>query len=791
MRSGKFIFSTIIGLLIISLLVIVSCLNKKPGQTAESDFSGSESCIECHERFYKLWSTSNHGLAMQPITGDFIADKVTLGQDEIFMEEAYYTAVAEDSLLFIQERKSGSVKKYEVLWALGGKNVYYFLTPWEGGRLQTLPLAYNVHTKQWYNNPESAIRHFPNMSVEDQALSWTDLQYTFNTSCYSCHVSQLRNNFDLATNTYETHWKESGINCETCHGPSAEHVNVCRRAGEGNIPSDLKIIRTSVFTSEQHNASCAPCHAKMTPITASYMPGDRYFDNYDLTTLESTDFYPDGRDLGENYTYTSWSMSPCAISGELHCVTCHTSSGRYRFKSEINAEGNKACASCHQGKAEHVDKHSHHPLTEHSPQCIDCHMPMTTFGHMNRSDHSMRPPMPSATIKFGSPNACNICHTDKSPKWADQQVRSWHKDDYQAETLYIGGLVDDARSQKWDRIDEMLKAISTNKYGDIFTNSLIRILMNYSGSKKYPVLIAAIDQPSPLVRSSAVNGLLGNRSEEVKNVLLKAAKDSIRLVRLAAASSLSVFPREEFNATDIILVDQVNKEYEESLVTRPDSWSAYYNLGNHFQNMGKAEQALSSYETALKLFPEAFMPLINSSFLYSVNGNPAKAEEYLKKALELEPDNEAANLNYALLMAEMNKMNESEKAFRKVLEHNKTNTTALYNLSVIVSKWNLDEACQLSRRAMEAAPDDPKFGYTYAFFLNQNKKTSEAVSVLKKIVGNQPANLNSVFLLGNIYLQSGNKAKALDIYEKALKSAGNDQQTVAQLQQAIRQVRSM
>ena len=63
-------------------------------------------------------------------------------------------------------------------------------------------------------------------------------------------------------------------------------------------------------------------------------------------------------------------------------------------------------------------------------------------------------------------------------------------------------------------------------------------------------------------------------SEEVKNVLLKAAKDSIRLVRLAAASSLSVFPREEFNATDIILVDQVNKEYEESLVTRPDSWSA-------------------------------------------------------------------------------------------------------------------------------------------------------------------------------------------------------------------------
>lgn len=791
MQTPKHILSIFIGVLTIILLGIVSCLNKKPTTTVDSDFSGSTSCIECHDRFYKLWSTSHHGLAMQPITSRFIAEKITLGQDEIFMEEAWYKAIADDSILFIQERKNDSIKQYEVLWALGGKNVYYFLTPWKGGRLQTLPLAYNVNTKTWYNNPESAIRHFPNMSVTDQALSWTDIQYTFNTSCYSCHVSQLRNNFNLATNTYETHWKEPGINCETCHGPSAEHVRVCREAGEGNVPSDLKIIVTKTFTPEQHNASCAPCHAKMTPITASYMPGDKYFDNYDLTTLESTDFYADGRDLGENYTFTSWNMSECAISGQMHCVTCHTSSGRYRFKSDVNAEANKACINCHAKKVEFVDQHSHHPLTEQSPRCIDCHMPMTTFGHMNRTDHSMRPPMPSATIKFSSPNACNICHTDKTPQWVDKQVRTWHKDDYQAETLYIGSLIDDAKKQKWARVDEMLKAISTNKYGDVFTNSLIRLLFNYNGDKKFPTLMEACKQASPLVRSSAVNGLIGNRSDEAKKTLLKAAEDPIRLVRLAAASSLSVFPRDEFNPAELTLVDKVNKEYEESLVTRPDSWSAHYNLGNHFQNMGKTNQALASYETALKVYPDAFMPLVNSSFLYSVNGNQAKAEEYLKRALVLEPNNEAANLNYALLMAEMNKMDESEKSFRKVLEQNEKNTTALYNLSVIVSKQNLDEAIQLSRRAMEAAPDDPKFSYTCAFFLNQNKKTAEAISILKKVVEKHPASLNSVFLLGNIYLQSGNKAKTLELYEKALKSAGSDQQAAVQLQQAIQQVKSM
>jgi very-short-patch-repair endonuclease len=34
-------------------------------------YAGSASCMDCHERFYKLWSTSRHGLAMQPYTADF------------------------------------------------------------------------------------------------------------------------------------------------------------------------------------------------------------------------------------------------------------------------------------------------------------------------------------------------------------------------------------------------------------------------------------------------------------------------------------------------------------------------------------------------------------------------------------------------------------------------------------------------------------------------------------------------------------------------------------------------
>ena len=251
-----------------------------------------------------------------------------------------------------------------------------------------------------------------------QPVDWKDPAYTFNTSCYSCHVSQLSSNYDLKTDTYKTTWAEPGINCETCHGPSAEHNRVFREAPKGQKPEDIKIISWKNFTPEQKNAACSICHAKMSPVTATFAPGDRFFDHFDLATLEDPDFYPDGRDLGENYTYTSWLMSPCAKAGKLHCVTCHTSSGRYRFKAEEKA--NDACMPCHEKHVKDAPAHTHHQEGSAGNKCISCHMPMTSFARMNRTDHSMLPPTPAATIAYKSPNACNLCHTDKDAAWADK-----------------------------------------------------------------------------------------------------------------------------------------------------------------------------------------------------------------------------------------------------------------------------------------------------------------------------------------------------------------------------------
>ncbi len=77
----------------------------------------------------------------------------------------------------------------------------------------------------------------------------------------------------------------------------------------------------------------------MSPLGTPFTPGDGFFDHFDLLTLEHADFYPDGRDLGENYTYTSWRMSRCVQSGGLDCRHCHTSSGRYNFSAAKSESG--------------------------------------------------------------------------------------------------------------------------------------------------------------------------------------------------------------------------------------------------------------------------------------------------------------------------------------------------------------------------------------------------------------------------------------------------------------------
>ncbi len=735
----------ILVLLFLAVLVWSTQTIAKEKQT--SGYAGSQSCRECHEKFYQLWSTSRHGLAMQPYTAEFARKELSPQGKEIKIGKSSYRADMSGLTGFVRERGPGKDKKYRIEQVMGGKNVYYFLTPLEKGRLQTLPVAYDVHTKEWFDTAASGVRHFPGGQA-GPPVDWKDPAYTFNTSCYSCHVSQLSTNYDLKTNTYKTTWAEPGINCEACHGPSAEHNRVFREAPRGQKPEDIKIISWKNFTPEQKNAACSICHAKVSSVTTTFAPGDRFFDHFDLTTLEDPDFYPDGRDLGENYTYTSWLSSPCVKSGKLDCIACHTSSGRYRFKAEDKA--NDACMPCHENNVKNASAHTHHQQESTGNKCISCHMPMTSFARMNRTDHSMLPPAPSATIAHKSPNACNLCHTDKDAAWADKYVREWRTRDYQAPVLKRAALIDSARKRDWKQLPEMLDYITSKSRDEIFATSLIRLVQSSGDPRVAPVMLEAIKDPSPLVRSAAVVALQNVPSKEAAQALVEATGDDYRLVRVRAAASLAGYQNLPLNDAQKKTVAAAQEEHLASILSRPDQWTSHYNLGNYHLDRRDFKQAVASYDTALKLEPRAVLAMVNESMAYVRMGENKKADESLKKALKAAPDNAAANFNMGLLKAEMNEPRQAETYLREAIKADPQMAQAAYNLCVITSKDRISEAVDWCRKATELRPQEPKYAFTLAFYLNQKGDRDEAVRTLKEIVTKYPGFKDAEMLLQKI-----------------------------------------
>jgi tetratricopeptide (TPR) repeat protein len=727
--------------------------------------AGSSSCRECHAEFYEKWATSHHGLAMQPFSPDLATRQIKPLSEPITVRDRRYGVRLDGGKGWIVETGPDGEREYRMEHALGGKSVFYFLTPLERGRLQVLPLAFDVRRQEWLDTTGSAARGL--MHVDEEVLDWRAPQLTFNTSCHGCHVSQFSSNYDAQTDAYHSKWAEPGISCETCHADGAEHVKLFRNLPPGEKPEDIRIISTKQFSVDQMNTMCAPCHAKSTPLTGSFRPGERYFDNYDLTGPEHSDYYPDGRDLGENYTYTSWRMSPCVKSGQLSCMHCHSSSGRYRFADDSN----QACLPCHQSRVERATEHTRHLPDSAGNRCVACHMPTTEFARMTRSDHSMRPPMPAATIAFKSPNACNQCHADQDAAWADRYVREWRSRDYQAPTLHLAGLINAARQGDWTKLPEMLAYITRSDRDEIFTTALVRLLAACEDDRKWAALLKTVKDPSPLVRASAAQSLQGCTTPEAVAALLDLTADDYRLVRVRAAATLAGLPT---NGLPDKLRHDFERATDELLAisrARPDDSASHHNLGNFYMARREFDRAVASYERAFQLQPDNVAPLVNASLASNASGRNDLAEASLRRALKVEPANPAANLNLGLLLGEMGRPREAEAALRAAFEADAQSVTAAYNLAILVSSDRIAEAVDWSRKAAQLRPQEPKYAYMLAFCLRQDGRSEEAVSILERMTDARGTWPDAYALLGRIYEDEGRKAAAVEVYRRAMNNA--------------------
>jgi tetratricopeptide (TPR) repeat protein len=546
--------------------------------------------------------------------------------------------------------------------------------------------------------------------------------------------------------------------------------------GKELLPDNLHLIRFHEdLDMAQRDATCGPCHAKGQILTYDFTPGELYFDHYDLTSYEDRDFWPDGRDLGENYTQTGWMANPCAASGQLECIHCHTSSGRFRFEDDPN----QSCMPCHEKRVNNILEHSHHAASN-NVSCVDCHMPTTAQAYMSRSDHTFRPPSPAATLEFGSPNACNLCHHDpdamwgdyqghdkEHAEWADRHVKEWHGEESGAPILKLGRIIQACRQNEWDRLPEILAYLESAECDPASAVAVLRLLANCPYPEKWPAIRKKLDHEHEWVRAAAAAALQYDAEPATTRALLKATTDRYRTVRVRAAGALLDRSLQGYPETDRKAYEKAHAEYWNSLTIGPDRWSTHYNQGIYFDRMGQAEKSLAAYEKSMELRSDVIQPMINASMVYARAGESTNAYQLLEKAVAIEPESPMVNFNLALLEAEFGRMDRTEKYLRTALKTAPDMAQAAYNLGVLLARKSNPEGLQWLEKAALLMPENWNYTSSCLFFLEQEGRKEESESLLKQVIDTGRAAPQAYFSLAATYEQAGRTTEALEIYRKA------------------------
>src|SRR5690606_452027 len=150
-------------------------------------------------------------------------------------------------------------------------------------------------------------------------------------------------------------------------------------------------------------------------------------------------FWPDGTIRVGGREYNGLVKSPCFERGvgeqQLACVSCH-SMHQSDPDDQLAAgkEGSEACTQCHTKYADRISEHTHHAPESSGSLCYNCHMPRTTYALLKGiRSHRITSPVARAE-RSSAPNACNLCHLDKSLGWAERWLARFWPDAERAPT---------------------------------------------------------------------------------------------------------------------------------------------------------------------------------------------------------------------------------------------------------------------------------------------------------------------------------------------------------------------
>lgn len=451
-----------IPLLVLSLMWLSVAAADDYSNIRPEDYVGPEACGSCHEENYNTWrqhphSRMNQLATPQTVVGDFSGVRVAYaGQQAVFHRQGdtfFVDHMRADSLLrriritrLIGWRYEQDVVGIQVIGPEPPGDPIYTQEnrvrfSWSVDRQRWLPQSYLEPTEYPGSEylPDGSLRHDP---FAPERVPFTDrCARCHNTYPYDMRLYRLfgedgmvsgfppqgldpaavgklaRERGDAERLTTERlpadKYVTVGISCESCHFGGREH------AVDGSMPISF-VPRHPLL----EDWPADPVGARRSPAVVNAICRQCHHSG-----ASAPDNWPDGSAAVNSMEAVEQERGGCAES--IRCTMCHNThvSGPDAGAPD-RTEHIAVCLDCHAElrEPEAAQAHSGHPDTEAT--CLDCHMPriVQSFAVYNRS-HRISSPSEPEILATGMPNACNLCHLDRSLAWTRDQLRQrWGAD---------------------------------------------------------------------------------------------------------------------------------------------------------------------------------------------------------------------------------------------------------------------------------------------------------------------------------------------------------------------------
>ena len=737
-----------------------------PAAGNPASYVGANSCKSCHEKEYQAWIGSDHQLAMQEATtGTVLGD----------FHDARFTYYGVTSRFFVKDGKffvntdgpDGKLLDYEIKYTFGLHPLQQYLILFPDGRLQALSIAWDARPKEqggqrWFHlYPKEKIR-------AGDELHWTNIQQNWNFMCAECHSTDLRKNYDEATNTFMTTWSEINVSCEACHGAGSTHVAWGKKqplgytsanpADDGlpvhfNDRKDVYWKMNYITGNSQRSRSrgntdeiemCGRCHARRSQLAEHDVPGKSLLDTHYVSLLVPGLFTADGQMQDEVYNYASFLQSKMFHEG-VTCSDCHDP-----HTQRLRQEGQKACGICHDWRKYAATSHHNHKAGSPEASCIACHMAVRTYMIVDpRHDHSFRIPRPDESVKFGTPNTCNDCHKEKSAAWAAAAIDKWYGPNHKGYQQYTQTFTE-ARRESASAASLLVSLARDDQAPDIARATALTELPPYLDAEAYAAGRENLHSSDPLLRLAAVELISSADVATRWRLLSPLLHDLVLGVRIAAADGVVDALPPNIEPAEKVSFDHALAEYLAVQKFNADRPEAHLNLGNVYGRQGQMEKAEAEYREALKLLPSFIPAYINLADLSRAEGHDQNSERWLLEAEKKAPNNAAILHSLGLL---------------RVRQH------------------RTEEALALLGRATTLAPDQPRYAYVFGVGLYSSGQRAQGLGVLRKANERFPANREILMGLATMSAEAGDFGNAKLYAEKLAEVAPSDPRPAALMQQ--------